>query len=304
MNNAQQPYSTDENSIDELSFNPTQAQESLSDFVDDTVKAETPNAIQQAKQRFSKSVNLLSLNTHRQKIIVFGGISAAFLIAFFLGWRIIAPYFSHPRPSESFQFSWLDNETTQQTPQLEHTELSTLEPSASPQPTESNDSIARHKPEMEPLMDEIVQIKVRVDELEKKVNEFKLMAKPQIANVSDRKTLAKRPIVSAQQVHQTHSTPRIHQSHRLIRLKPVKRAMVSHNVAIVGQDRQISQKVTSAAQPVLQLKAVLEGRAWLQTKGGESITVAVGETVPGLGVVKAIDVDQAQIIFSNGLVLR
>lgn len=304
MNDAQQLYVTDENSIDELSFNPAQAQEPLSDLVGNQLTTETHNATQETKQRLLKFVSLLSLNTQRQKMMVFGGISAALLMVFFLGWRIIAPFFSGPRPAEVFQPAWLDNETTQQTPQSAHAELLTLEPDVSPQPAESIDALSRHKSEVESLMNELVQINARVDKLEEKVNELKLITKPQIINVSEKKTLAEQPIVPSQQVRQTSSMPRIHQSPRLTRLNQAQRTMASHNVATAKQDRQVSQKVQSAAQPALQLKAVLEGRAWLQTKGGESITVSPGETVPGLGVAKIIDADQGQIIFSNGLVLR
>ncbi len=302
MNDAQQPYVTDENNIDELPFSPAQAQEPLPDLVSNKIATETHNTTQEAKQRFFKCVSLLSLNNQRQKIMVFGGMSVTFLIVFFLGWRLIAPLFSGARSAEVFQPAWLDHETTQQTPQSEQAEILALEPNASPQLAESTDSISRHKPEVESLINELVQINARVDKLEKKVNEF--IAGPQIANVSESKTLTERPIAPLPQVRQTGSIPRIHQRHRPTRLNQAKRTVAIHNVATAKQDRQVSPKVQSTAQPGLQLKAVLEGRAWLQTKGGESITVSPGETVPGLGVAKIIDAEQGQIIFSNGLVLR
>ncbi|MBH4098098.1 hypothetical protein I5M83_22180 [Pseudomonas aeruginosa] len=52
------------------------------------------------------------------------------------------------------------------------------------------------------------------------------------------------------------------------------------------------------------LKAVLDGRAWFVTKGGESISVSVGDTIPGVGSVQRIDPDQGQVIMSNGVVYR
>lgn len=61
-------------------------------------------------------------------------------------------------------------------------------------------------------------------------------------------------------------------------------------------------------QPVakgdLHLKAVLDGRAWFQTKNGESITVSPGEEVRGVGTVKSIDAERGQVVFTNGAVVR
>ncbi|EPH9901743.1 TPA: hypothetical protein SL602_004938 [Pseudomonas aeruginosa] len=54
----------------------------------------------------------------------------------------------------------------------------------------------------------------------------------------------------------------------------------------------------------MSLKAVLDGRAWFVTKGGESISVSVGDTIPGVGSVQRIDPDQGQVIMSNGSVYR
>ncbi|HGY2474064.1 TPA: hypothetical protein ACNU8V_005526 [Pseudomonas aeruginosa] len=54
----------------------------------------------------------------------------------------------------------------------------------------------------------------------------------------------------------------------------------------------------------MSLKAVLDGRAWFVTKGGESISVSVGDTIPGVGSVQRIDPDQGQVIMSNGVVYR
>lgn len=54
----------------------------------------------------------------------------------------------------------------------------------------------------------------------------------------------------------------------------------------------------------ISLKAVLDGRAWFVTKSGESISVSVGDTIPGVGPVQRIDPDQGQVIMSNGVVYR
>lgn len=52
------------------------------------------------------------------------------------------------------------------------------------------------------------------------------------------------------------------------------------------------------------LQAVLQDRAWFRVKGGETVTVGVGEEVPGVGVVRSIDVDAGRVTFVNGVVFR
>jgi len=52
------------------------------------------------------------------------------------------------------------------------------------------------------------------------------------------------------------------------------------------------------------LQAVLQDRAWFRLKSGETVTAGVGEEVPGVGVVRAIDVETGRVTFANGAVLR
>ena len=54
----------------------------------------------------------------------------------------------------------------------------------------------------------------------------------------------------------------------------------------------------------LQLQAVLQDRAWFKTKTGETITVAPGEELRGVGVVKQIDAEGGRVVFANGVVFR
>jgi len=54
----------------------------------------------------------------------------------------------------------------------------------------------------------------------------------------------------------------------------------------------------------IQLKAVLEGRAWLQLKNGETVSVAPGDTIPGAGTVSAVDVERNEVRLNNGTSLR
>lgn len=54
----------------------------------------------------------------------------------------------------------------------------------------------------------------------------------------------------------------------------------------------------------LQLQAVLQDRAWFKTKTGETVTVAPGEELRGVGVVKQIDAEGGRVVFANGVVFR
>ncbi|MCC9290256.1 hypothetical protein [Pseudomonas aeruginosa] len=54
----------------------------------------------------------------------------------------------------------------------------------------------------------------------------------------------------------------------------------------------------------MSLMAVLDGRPCFVTNGGESNSVSVGETIPGVGSVHRIDPDQGHVIKSNGVVYR
>lgn len=63
----------------------------------------------------------------------------------------------------------------------------------------------------------------------------------------------------------------------------------------------VAQAATAPANVVL--KAVLDGRAWLQLKNGETVTVAPGDDVAG-STVTAIDAERGTVRLSNGAVLR
>lgn len=51
------------------------------------------------------------------------------------------------------------------------------------------------------------------------------------------------------------------------------------------------------------LKAVVPGRAWIQTASGYMLTVRVGQRIPGLGRVKAIDAPAGKVVTSSGAVI-
>lgn len=63
-------------------------------------------------------------------------------------------------------------------------------------------------------------------------------------------------------------------------------------------------KAVPTAPPGVILKAVVEGRAWLQLRSGDTITVAPGDSVPGLGAVSSIDAEREEVRFADGVVLK
>ncbi len=72
--------------------------------------------------------------------------------------------------------------------------------------------------------------------------------------------------------------------------------------ASVREDRKPAAKVSSP--PGVILKAVLEGRAWLQVGSGETISIAPGDDVAGAGTVSAIDAERGEVRFASGAVLK
>jgi hypothetical protein len=71
-------------------------------------------------------------------------------------------------------------------------------------------------------------------------------------------------------------------------------------------DNRVPNKIESAVQDgtSMKLKAVLEGRAWLQDRTGATLTVAPGDTIPGVGVVRTIDADNGIVFLTNGKQLK
>ncbi len=58
-----------------------------------------------------------------------------------------------------------------------------------------------------------------------------------------------------------------------------------------------------APQPIYFVRAMIPGRAWLMTKSGETLTVSLGDTVPGYGVIQVIDPNRGIIVLSSGAII-
>lgn len=61
--------------------------------------------------------------------------------------------------------------------------------------------------------------------------------------------------------------------------------------------------VAPPPRPVYTIRALVPGRAWLQSTDGQSITVVNGDTVPGYGTVQDIDLNGGQVVLSDGTLI-
>lgn len=50
------------------------------------------------------------------------------------------------------------------------------------------------------------------------------------------------------------------------------------------------------------VQAIIPGRAWLVSSQGQTLTLRVGSTLPGYGIVKSIDAEQGRVMMSTGKV--
>lgn len=82
--------------------------------------------------------------------------------------------------------------------------------------------------------------------------------------------------------------------------KPVGRKIAPASPAVKVAAAPAPETVKDA--PGLQLQAVVPGRAWLRTRAGETLTVAVGDSLPDGVRVTAIDAKGGEVRTSSGVV--
>lgn len=141
--------------------------------------------------------------------------------------------------------------------------------------------------------EDIARVNARVDTLEKNVIALKESVDKLVASV------ATKHAVNEKYIQAKTKTSVIH--HAVVAKKSTPEKGIS------TQNKNDKEKTDIAPVTVrndLHLKAVLDGRAWLQNDGGDSITVTVGDVVRGMGPVKTIDAERGEVVFANGAVLR
>ncbi len=141
---------------------------------------------------------------------------------------------------------------------------------------------------IQPTSDDVARVNKRLDALEAAVNSLKLAfektqaaQRQRVARVAA--TAAPRP--AAQTL--AHTSP------------------VTQKASAIPETGKL--QATPEPEKIggeLQLQAVLQDRAWFKTRLGETITVAPGEEVKGVGVVQQIDVEAGRVVFTNGAVFR
>ncbi len=160
----------------------------------------------------------------------------------------------------------------------------------------ANDELMRVNRRIDELQKSIASIQDAVNKLTLTVNSasqkpVNIAAKPVVAApVTAAAKVAPKPVALA--------TPKVTAAKPKIVATPVER----ESAPIAEKADLTSPRADVAQRP--NLKAVLDGRAWFQTKSGESITVTPGEEVPGIGIVKSIDIDRGEVRFANGVVIR
>ncbi len=93
----------------------------------------------------------------------------------------------------------------------------------------------------------------------------------------------------------------------------IMNSMTQHMQAISQEQQkqqQTKHKIKEAKLLALRQKlqyrvqAVVHGRAWLVSKGGEHITVTINDTIKGYGTVLAIDTYSGNVLTSSGVVIK
>jgi len=79
--------------------------------------------------------------------------------------------------------------------------------------------------------------------------------------------------------------------------------LVQQQQAVKQAQEQKKQTAKAAPKPVFFVRAMIPGRAWLITQDGSTITVSVGDTIPGYGVVDTIDANQGTVTMSSGAII-
>ncbi len=67
--------------------------------------------------------------------------------------------------------------------------------------------------------------------------------------------------------------------------------------------RKAASAAKLAPKPVYYVKALVPGRAWLASQNGETITVSLGNDLPGYGRVEAIDPAQGTLTTDSGAII-
>ena len=151
----------------------------------------------------------------------------------------------------------------------------------------------------------LAQVNARLDGLERSIISIQEMINRMAVNQRQIAQVAAKPVVSpdAPRAPRHAARPRAPKA-SMTAGRTSLLAADSPTLATKAEPKEEKSTVRLEPLPRATLKAVLEGRAWFQAKNGETITVSPGEEVPGLGIVKSIDIDRGEVRFNNGAVVQ
>lgn len=84
--------------------------------------------------------------------------------------------------------------------------------------------------------------------------------------------------------------------------KKIRNRMMSRPMEVPGSTSEVA--VTSVSAPSYVVRAIVPGRAWIETSLGGPISVSVGDQIPGMGVVKTLDPALGEVTLESGDVIK
>lgn len=255
---------------------------------------------------------------------VIAGVTFAVAVVGFFGWKIIGPRFMPRQPAEMIVASPVPQQMQPQ-PQMQaplQVEVASAPASAAPsvqldqqgqQPGgfvasgSANQPIPLQVTAPVPVASPAVPVAIqqpttadldtnaklsklsgRIDELEKSIASIQAM-------------LSKSSAGQVQKVKSDDKTTAVKKATKPVQA-PKPKVVKETKTPAQPVEKEVAKKPVTNSE--ISVKAILEGRAWFQTKHGESITAAVGDSVRGLGVIRSIDAERGEVTFTNGSVMR
>lgn len=81
--------------------------------------------------------------------------------------------------------------------------------------------------------------------------------------------------------------------------------VLSNEIKAIGIDRAVSgRSVSLSSGTVYHLRALVPGRAWLESPNGKATTVTIGDRLPGYGIIQMININQGIVTTSSGAIIE
>jgi intracellular multiplication protein IcmG len=81
--------------------------------------------------------------------------------------------------------------------------------------------------------------------------------------------------------------------------------VLANEIKAISTDRAVSgRSISTNPGIVYHLKALVPGRAWIQSPDGAATTVTLGDRLPGYGIIQMINTDQGIVTTSSGAIIQ